>query len=195
MRIGAADIQGRDYPLVIQYNGEPMVMFYGHTEGKPGCRLSNFYPMPFRATVRTNNVEPAMWQEHNFPTSEHYLMYRKALLFGDEASAARILAAKTPASAKALGRGVKGFDEAVWARERLNIMIDGLIAKFADEPGRGYLLSTGDALLIECAPNDTVWGIGLKVGALEAFQRDKWRGLNLLGEALMAARKYLRDRR
>lgn len=171
-------------PLVMQYNGSPIVMFYGHTEGKPGARLSNFYPAQFRATI--NNVEIL------FPTSEHYLMYRKALLFGDERAAARVLAAPTPAGAKAIGRGVKGFDEAVWERERVGIMTAGLIAKFSDPPMREYLLSTGDALLVECSPTDRIWGIGLKVGDLDAFCKEKWLGLNLLGVALMDARSYLR---
>jgi predicted NAD-dependent protein-ADP-ribosyltransferase YbiA (DUF1768 family) len=40
----------------------------------------------------------------SFPTSEHYMMYRKALLFGDKAVAEKILVAETPGEAKTLGR-------------------------------------------------------------------------------------------
>mgnify|MGYP000459419431 FL=1 len=39
------------------------------------------------------------------------MMAEKARLFGDPETRARILAARTPAEAKKLGRGVKGFDD------------------------------------------------------------------------------------
>jgi len=40
----------------------------------------------------------------SFATSEHYMMYCKALLFGDEVVAKRILESETPGEAKTLGR-------------------------------------------------------------------------------------------
>ena len=77
------------------------LFFWGHTAKKPGvvgaeC-LSQWYPAPFEADgVR-------------FETAEHYMMWGKALLFGDEQTAAKILAAGHPQQAKALCRTIAGF--------------------------------------------------------------------------------------
>lgn len=59
------------------------------------------------------------------------MMWSKARLFGDTGTAEQILAAGSPAKAKALGRQVKRFDDAVWQRERFGIVVAGSIAKFS----------------------------------------------------------------
>ncbi|KAH9886832.1 hypothetical protein F4778DRAFT_440261 [Xylariomycetidae sp. FL2044] len=74
-----------------------------------------------------------------YPTAEHYMMYQKALLFGDRAVAAQVLAlASSPSAAdsnpravKALGRQVKNFDPEVWDRERERVVREGNWAKFS----------------------------------------------------------------
>jgi len=53
------------------------------------------------------------------------------------------------------------------------------------------LLSTGNALLAECAVKDRVWGIGLSMHDSDRFDRSKWKGQNLLGYALMMVRDRL----
>jgi len=56
---------------------------------------------------------------------------------------------------------------------------------------KAALLETGDRELVEASPRDKIWGIGF--GAANASsERSRW-GLNLLGQALMEARKRLRD--
>jgi predicted NAD-dependent protein-ADP-ribosyltransferase YbiA (DUF1768 family) len=48
-------------------------------------------------------------------------------------------------------------------------------------------------VLVEAGPYDTVWGIGLSAAQPEARRPSQWRGLNLLGFALMDVRRDLRD--
>ncbi|MEV6345140.1 NADAR family protein [Actinoplanes sp. NPDC051851] len=130
-----------------------------------------------------------------FRTAEHYMMWRKARLFGDEESATRILAAKHPARAKELGRGVLGFRDEEWVRERFAIVVDAGMAKFGQHPDlREYLLGTGERVLVEASPLDRIWGIGLVATDERATDPSRWRGLNLLGFALMEARARLRER-
>jgi ribA/ribD-fused uncharacterized protein len=128
-----------------------------------------------------------------FRTAEHYMMWRKAMLFGDRAMAERVLAAGRPRDAKMLGRGVAGFDDRKWAAERFEIVASGSRAKFGQHPElRDWLVGTGDRVLVEASPTDRVWGIGLAASDERAADPARWRGLNLLGFALMRARDQLR---
>ncbi|CAL9543421.1 hypothetical protein SUDANB58_04297 [Streptomyces sp. enrichment culture] len=159
--------------------------FWGHRprpDGRigPGC-LSQWWPSPF--TV--DGVE--------YATAEHWMMACKARLFADAEAEARVLAAEHPAQAKREGRLVRGFDESVWERERFGIVVEGGVHKFAAHAGlREFLLNTGERVLVEASPVDRVWGIGLAAHDEAATDPRRWRGLNLLGFALMEARARLR---
>lgn len=161
------------------------VFFWGHTPKAPGVLgaecLSQWLPSPF--TV--DGVE--------YATAEQYMMWRKAELFGDGAVAAQILAATHPKQAKDLGRRVRNFDQATWDAQRFAIVTDVSVAKFSQHSDmRAFLLGTGERVLVEASPLDRVWGIGLSAGDDDAARPERWRGLNLLGFALMEARDRLR---
>ncbi len=68
----------------------------------------------------------------------------------------------------------------------------GSVHKFsAHEELRAFLLATGDRVLVEASPVDRVWGIGIAADDERAADPERWRGPNLLGFALMAARERL----
>ncbi|MEV8442664.1 NADAR family protein [Actinosynnema sp. NPDC051121] len=128
-----------------------------------------------------------------YRSAEHFMMRGKALLFGDRDTADLVLAASTPREAMALGRRVRGFVEDVWVRHRLDVVVRGNLGKFgAHDDLRGFLLGTGERVLVEASPLDRVWGIGLAADDERAADPAAWRGLNLLGEALMEVRARLR---
>ncbi|MCX4547857.1 NADAR family protein [Streptomyces sp. NBC_01387] len=159
--------------------------FWGHTprpDGRIGTScLSQWWPSPFEVDgVR-------------YATAEHWMMAAKARLFGDADAERAVLAAANPALAKKAGRLVRGFDEEIWQRERYGIVVEGSVHKFgADAALREFLLATGDRVLVEASPMDRIWGIGLAADDERAQQPARWRGLNLLGFALMDARDRLR---
>ncbi|WP_066363879.1 NADAR family protein [Herbidospora mongoliensis] len=129
---------------------------------------------------------------HLFPTAEHYMMAHKAWLFGDEETAAKVLAAPSPGEAKELGRSVQGYSDKIWTAQRSGIVVRGSIAKFTAHPDlRDFLLGTRDRVLVEASPYDRVWGIGVTATAEKAASPKTWKGLNLLGFALMDARDAL----
>jgi ribA/ribD-fused uncharacterized protein len=120
------------------------------------------------------------------------MMAAKARLFSDRGVLADILSASGPGEAKALGRRVKGFHEEVWREHRFGIVVDGNIAKFSQNQEVGdFLRLTGTKVLVEASPRDRIWGIGMGMSNAAAQDPARWRGLNLLGFALMEVRARL----
>ena len=69
-----------------------------------------------------------------FITAEHYMMYHKALLFGDLETADKILKTVHPRDVKRLGRLVKNYDDSVWSEKRFDVVLNGNILKFSQNP-------------------------------------------------------------
>lgn len=189
MTVSAADARTVDQLLSFLLDGgQPdFLMFWGHRPppsggvGK-GC-LSQWWPADF-------TVDGVAYR-----SAEHFMMAAKALLFGDADAAERIRQAPNPGAAKAVGREVRGFDEQRWADRRFDLVVAGNLAKFGQHQDlREFLLGTGNRVLVEAAPNDQVWGIGLAADDVRAASPGHWPGLNLLGFALMEVRHQLRTR-
>ncbi|MEU8888926.1 NADAR family protein [Streptomyces sp. NPDC048442] len=158
--------------------------FWGHRprpDGSLGPSIfSQWWPSPF-------TVDGTV-----YATAEHWMMARKAALFGDAEAERAALTARTPAEAKKAGRLVRDFDEAVWVRSRYDIVVTGNTHKFTQHPSLGaYLLGTGSRVLVEASPLDRIWGIGLAADDPRASSPAEWRGQNLLGFALTETRSHL----
>ncbi|WP_290863435.1 NADAR family protein [Hamadaea sp.] len=159
--------------------------FWGHQpqpDGSVGAGcLSQWWPASFVVGGRA------------YATAEHWMMWSKAKLFGDDEIAEKVLDASTPGEAKKLGREVLDFDQQTWDDNRYAIVVAGSAAKFRQHDDlRAYLLGTGERVLVEASPLDRIWGIGLAAADPRAANPAQWRGLNLLGFALMEARDAIR---
>lgn len=147
--------------------------------------LSNFHIAPI--------LMEAGGEKKIFKTTEHYFMWRKAIEFGDDETAAKILVVDTPLEAKRLGREVKYYNEQAWAQVRYSVMFEANLRKFQQHKDLGdRLVATGAKVLAEANPRDNIWGIGLAEDALEAINPSLWRGQNLLGLVLMEVRAALK---
>lgn len=157
------------------------VFFWRHEAERPGeiapfC-LSNWYPAAFEI----DGVP--------YPTTEHFMMAEKARLFDDREVLEQILAADHPGAVQKLGRQVRGFRNEPWNERRREIVVRGVAAKFSQNAELGdYLAGTKKRVLVEASPHDRIWGIGLSKDDPRAQSPLEWRGLNLLGFALMEAR-------
>ena len=124
-----------------------------------------------------------------FTSMEQYMMYQKAMLFGDEEIASQIMSTTNVGKIKALGRSVSNYNESVWNGMRQVLIYKGLVEKFRqNENLLKELQKTGDAILAECAGQDRIWGIGLSMTDPAKNNMDVWNGQNLLGFALMIVR-------
>lgn len=71
-------------------------------------------------------------------------------------------------------------------------MVAGNLAKFGQHPDlREFLLATGRSVLLEASPYDRIWGVGMAATNPDVARPSAWRGLNLLGFALMEVRERL----
>ncbi len=141
----------------------------------PNRFLSNFYPsdvLPYLKGIPRDQIGCVCL----CPTVEHAYQAAKTVRQEERAT---ILAAKTPAEAKKLGRYVTLRQD--WETIRLLVMEDLVRQKFSNHPGlKVKLLATGEALLLEGNYwGDRYWGICRGVGE------------NHLGKILMKVRAEL----
>jgi ribA/ribD-fused uncharacterized protein len=157
--------------------------FWGHTANGEQIGkhvLSQWWPSTFDVDDLT------------YSSAEQFMMAEKARLFGDELTRQRIMANSSPRKVKALGRTISNFVGHVWSENRFDIVVRGNVAKFGqNEQLSDYLASTGASVLVEASPFDSVWGIGVSAEDPRAADPNEWPGLNLLGFALMNARRLL----
>lgn len=157
-----------------------MKFIFFHSEKTENGYLSNWYP----CTFTVNNI--------TYNCSEQYMMYQKAILFEDEEIANKILNTSAPKKQKELGRKVKNYNSKIWDGLCQIIVYEGCLAKFEqNEDIKEKLLSTKDAILVEAAGNDAIWGIGMRIQDPNKTDIKAWKGKNLLGFALMKVREKL----
>ena len=169
-------------------NGESFeyLLFWGHQPSKNGKASKACLSQWFECSFVINDI--------TYQTAEHWIMAAKARLFGDDEVLANILKSSDPKTAKALGRTVKNFDDEIWIANARQLVIEGNLAKFAqNQEIKTFLLATGKTVLVEASPNDRIWGIGLMAGDERAKNPMTWQGQNLLGFALMNVREQLAE--
>lgn len=147
---------------------------------QPHGYLSNWYKSPI-------SIDGIV-----FPTVEHYMMWSKAVMFGDSAISQKVMESEDPSTVKKLGRQVRNFDPLKWDANCVRIVLEGNLAKFRQHPDLGKkLLSTGDSYLAEAADYDKVWGIGLSANDPRSQDMKQWNGKNYLGKILHDVRRRL----
>lgn len=160
------------------------LFFWGHRKSINNEITSSCFSQWWEQKITVDGIE--------YLTAEHYMMAEKARLFNDTRAEEKILNSDSPGSAKKYGREVLNFDQEVWEKNRMKIVIKGNYNKFKQNPELEiFLLNTKNRILVESSPVDTIWGIGLDRASEFAPIPKKWRGLNLLGFALMEVRDIL----
>ena len=158
--------------------------------------FSQWHKCKFKAEriYRTPDYLEEVDKEILFTSAEQYMMYHKCMLALDFDAAQKVLTTSDPKKQKQIGRSIKMSEEILetWDFFKAQIVYDGNKAKFEqNEDLKKELLATVGTTIVEAAPNDKVWGIGLAEDDPRAQKRENWLGKNLLGEILTIIRKEM----
>lgn len=153
------------------------IFFYGYKD---------IFSQWYKCRFTIDNIE--------YNCTEQYMMYQKALLFGDNEIANKILETNDQKKQKMLGRKVKNFDENIWKDECINIVVNGNYYKFSQNKElKDILLKYRNKDFVEASPTDKIWGVGLAENNKLIDDPTNWKGKNLLGKALNIVQKKLLD--
>jgi len=171
--------------LIADNNQKDFLFFWGHRPSKDGKIIKSCLSQWWLQSFTEG--------ESTYYTAEHYMMAGKAILFEDQEAFNDILKEKNPKAVKNIGRRVKNFYQDDWEKNRFNIVVQGNYLKFSQNSLlREYLLSTENKIIVEASPYDRIWGVGMTQDDKKINDPQAWKGLNLLGFALMEVRDKLR---
>jgi ribA/ribD-fused uncharacterized protein len=170
--------------LINENSNLKFLFFWGHQPSKDGSITKACFSQWYESSFKVDEI--------TYKTAEHWMMAKKAALFNDLIALQKIVEANTAAEAKKLGREVLNYDETTWLKHRFEIVKEGNWHKFNQNKQLGeFLLNTKNRVLVEASPVDAIWGIGMASDHDNINNPSAWRGLNLLGFALMEVRDNL----
>jgi ribA/ribD-fused uncharacterized protein len=128
-----------------------------------------------------------------YQTNEQYYQSKKAEHFNADEIASTIRNTPDPYQCYKLGSQIPNFNKEQWDKVQVQIMTQGVNAKFAQNPNlKSILLNTGEKVIAECSKNKT-WGTGLPITHPSIGDPNLWSGKNMLGQCLMNVRAILKD--
>ncbi|KAG9127964.1 hypothetical protein FRC07_006981 [Ceratobasidium sp. 392] len=159
----------------------------------------------FDSTIYFNKPEQdygflSQWHVSRFTSSrftyhtvQQYLAHRKGLLFAPNSPyTVAILETTNPSALIKLGSQIPNFNETIWLREKIRLLMTANWLRFTQDSGmKGRLLATKTRELVDADAHDRHLGIGFESG-VAALNRSKW-GSNLHGKVLMQVRKLIAD--
>jgi ribA/ribD-fused uncharacterized protein len=161
------------------------LFFWGHQPSKDGNITKTCLSQWWESSFVVEGVE--------YKTAEHWMMAKKADLFGDQEILEKILICESSAEAKKLGRAVENYEDFIWNENRFKIVKEGNFHKFSqNQLLKEFLLNTKNRILVEASPVDAIWGIGMANDHKDVHNPEKWQGLNLLGFVLMEVRDEIK---
>ena len=145
---------------------------------------SSWYKCQFKDDINTYNC------------LEQYIMYKKAMLFGDLKLAEEILKTEQPRFQTNLGNKIKNYDEEIWNKNIHDIIFEGNMLKFKQNSRiKKLLIQTYPKILAFADPNDKFLGIGLSKDDPAIEEKAFWDwGVNLHGKILMEVRDKLMNK-
>ena len=137
---------------------------------------SNFHPSPFIINGQT------------YHSSEQWVQYQKALMFGDSYTANQILQTDTALECKRLSHNINGVDKKKWKSVGYELCFDGIKEKFLQNPPLLAMLKTTAPKTLAEATLDKLWGTGIRLRDRNVLDTEKWSGAGWLSKMLITIR-------
>lgn len=158
--------------------------------------LSNFHRCKFdwKFVYKGSDSEVGLQTDTmTFFCTEQAFMWAKAIYFGDDEIAEKIMNATSPSECKKLGREVRNYNDVAWSKIRYEIMRDVNYAKFSQNMELRIMLfhTCYGKKIVEASPIDTIWGVGIPLEDDAIVLEENWKGQNLLGKALTEVMKMI----
>jgi len=144
------------------------------------CPLSNHSPAPF------------VINDKHYNCSEQMFLSEKCFAYGHIEEGNNIMKMDDPGRMVQEAKVCQGYRK-VWDENKFDIMLTAQLGKYTqNEEHHDFLLSTGEKTIVEGSPYDQTWGVGIAFNDPIIDDSRNWEGENLLGEALMIARRLIR---
>ena len=125
-----------------------------------------------------------LFDNQKYPTSEHYIQYSKAMLFGDSITANAILKADTPYEVKRLSYQINGVNREEWKEHGYEICLRGISEKFKQNPQLMNMLQATNGFILAEASNNRLWGMGVPLRDKDALTQSAWSSHGWLSNML-----------
>ena len=158
--------------------------------------LSNYQRTSFVANIDDILGKTAGLMKELFTSTEQGFMYIKALYFNDLKTASKIIKTNNPAECRKLGRQVKGYDDAAWAKIRYDVFYYLNLEKYKQDRQLQYLLldkKYDNKKFVEASPIDKIWGIGYAEDNPNIEFNQMYWGKNYLGRILTNIRRRFKE--
>ena len=126
-----------------------------------------------------------------YSCNDQYFQYAKALLFGNNETAANILQETDPYKINSLGKKAKGDRKQVWNEKAFDVLKHVNKVKYSQNPDAKAALRNTDQRKIGEASPDVRFGAG--VSSSFATDETNWTGKNMMGKILTDIRTELKE--
>ncbi len=152
-------------------------VFFHHIYGDHGC-FSNWYHSPFE------------YGNNRFTSVEQFAFYHKASMAKRLDLCMQAESTCNPEMLLKLERASNpDIETDLWSKHKYTVIKRGVRAKFQQNKKLyDALEDTKDLTVVSCSPFDNDMSIGLAITDNRRFDRDQWKGKNMLGEILMQIR-------
>ena len=155
------------------------------TEGDTTCYFGELNPL--------SNFHPASFTHDGiqYHSTEQLIQHKKSQLFENRTTEMAILASISALGCKNEARNIRNYDQKQWEESAKTLCYDGIKEKFVQNLWlKKVLLSTNEDTLAE-ATYDKFWGTLIPFHRRDCTDREKWHGVGIMGEMLMAIREEL----
>ena len=121
---------------------------------------------------------------HTYHSSEQWIQFKRAMMFGDMFTANQILTTSTPFEAKRLGYQINGFNPQQWKSDRYEPCLEGIKEKFLQNPSLLQMLKTTYPKTLVEATLDKQWGTGVCLWDPIVLKKEKWYGMGCMSSIL-----------